>query len=46
MSNNHWSNRLSFNITSSAFAVGLANIWRFPYRAGEGGGGAFLLVYL
>lgn len=46
MSKNNWSNRLSFIITSSAFAVGLGNIWRFPYIAGEGGGGAFLLVYL
>ncbi|MBT8220660.1 MAG: sodium-dependent transporter [Bacteroidia bacterium] len=41
-----WSNRLSFIITASAFAVGLGNIWRFPYIAGEGGGGVFLLVYL
>lgn len=46
MSKNNWSNRLSFIITSSAFAIGLGNIWRFPYIAGEGGGGAFLLVYL
>ena len=43
---NNWSNRLSFIITTSAFAVGLGNIWRFPYIAGEGGGGAFLLVYM
>lgn len=42
----HWTNRLSFIITTSAFAVGLGNIWRFPYIVGEGGGGAFLLVYL
>jgi len=46
MSNNNWSNKLSFIITSSVFAVGLDNIWRFPYIVGEGGGGAFLLVYL
>ena len=45
MSSNHWSNRIAFIITTSAFAVGLGNIWRFPYIAGEGGGGAFLLVY-
>ncbi len=43
---NRWSNRLSFIITTSAFAVGLGNIWRFPYAVGEGGGGAFLLIYL
>jgi len=46
MSKTNWSNRLSFIITTSAFAVGLGNIWRFPYITGEGGGGAFLLVYL
>ena len=46
MSQNHWSSRISFIITTSAFAVGLGNIWRFPYITGEGGGGAFLLIYL
>lgn len=46
MSKPSWSSRLSFIVTTSAFAVGLGNIWRFPYITGEGGGGAFLLVYL
>ncbi len=46
MSTQHWSSRVSFIITTAAFAVGLGNIWRFPYVAGESGGGAFLLVYL
>lgn len=46
MLSTNWSNRLSFIITSAAFAVGLGNIWRFPYVAGESGGGAFLLVYI
>lgn len=46
MSTNSWSNRLSFIITTSAFSVGLGNIWRFPYITGEGGGGAFLITYL
>jgi len=46
VSSNQWSSRLIFIITTSAFAVGLGNIWRFPYIAGEGGGGAFLLIYL
>ncbi|PIB38442.1 sodium-dependent transporter [Maribacter sp. 4G9] len=46
MSKNRWSNKFSFIITTSAFAIGLGNIWRFPYVAGEGGGAAFILVYL
>lgn len=46
MSSNTWSSKLSFIITTSAFAIGLGNVWRFPYVAGEGGGAAFLLVYV
>ncbi len=46
MPKNQWSNRLSFILTSAAFAIGLGNIWRFPYITGENGGGAFLLVYI
>lgn len=46
MSRNHWSSRISFIITTAAFAVGLGNVWRFPYITGANGGGAFLLVYL
>jgi NSS family neurotransmitter:Na+ symporter len=41
-----WSSRLAFVLAASGSAVGLGNIWRFPYIAGEGGGGAFVLVYL
>lgn len=42
----HWSSRLAFVLAVSGSAVGLGNIWRFPYVAGENGGGAFVLVYL
>lgn len=41
-----WSSRLSFILASSAAAVGLGNIWKFPYVMGENGGGAFVLIYL
>jgi len=41
-----WSNRLAFILAATGSAVGLGNIWKFPYIAGENGGGAFVLVYL
>ncbi|EIC20639.1 sodium-dependent transporter [Thiorhodovibrio frisius] len=41
-----WSSRFAFILAASGSAVGLGNIWRFPYTAGEYGGGAFVLVYL
>jgi neurotransmitter:Na+ symporter, NSS family len=41
-----WSSRLSFLFATIGFSVGLGNIWRFPWLAGENGGGAFVLVYL
>lgn len=41
-----WSSRLMFIFAVSGSAVGLGNIWRFPYLAGENGGGVFVLVYL
>lgn len=41
-----WASRLGFVFAAAGSAVGLGNIWKFPYIAGENGGGAFVLVYL
>ena len=41
-----WTSKFFFLMASIGFAVGLGNIWRFPYVAGESGGGAFVLLYL
>lgn len=41
-----WGTRLGFILAASGSAVGLGNIWKFPYITGEYGGGAFVLVYL
>lgn len=41
-----WSSRLAFILAATGAAVGLGNIWKFPYIMGQNGGGAFVLVYL
>ncbi|SFL97542.1 sodium-dependent transporter [Marinobacter zhejiangensis] len=41
-----WSSRLAFILAATGSAVGLGNVWKFPYITGENGGGAFVLVYL
>ena len=41
-----WSSRLAFILAVTGSAVGLGNIWKFPYVAGANGGSAFVLVYL
>lgn len=42
----HWSSTLNCILAASGAAIGLNNIWQFPYVAGQHGGGLFLLVYL
>jgi neurotransmitter:Na+ symporter, NSS family len=42
----NWTSRLAFILAVTGSAVGLGNIWKFPYMAGQNGGGAFVLVYL
>ena len=42
----NWSSRMAFILAVTGSAVGLGNIWKFPYMAGQNGGGAFVLVYL
>ncbi len=41
-----WSSEPAFVFSMAAAAVGLGNLWRFPYMVGENGGGAFVLAYL
>ncbi|MBT8066850.1 MAG: sodium-dependent transporter [Gammaproteobacteria bacterium] len=44
--NESWSGRLAFILASIGAAVGLGNIWKFPYTLGSSGGSAFVLVYV
>jgi len=41
-----WSSRTAFLLATIGAAVGLGNIWRFPFVAGQNGGGAFVLIYI
>lgn len=42
----HWGSRVGFVLAATGSAVGLGNVWKFPYIAGANGGGLFVLVYL
>ena len=41
-----FSSRLGFILAASGSAVGLGNIWKFPFEVGNGGGAAFVVMYL
>jgi NSS family neurotransmitter:Na+ symporter len=45
-SKNHWGSRIAFIFATAAAAIGLGNIWRFPYLTGQNGGAAFVITYL
>ena len=46
MTRETWATRTGFILAAAGSAVGLGNIWRFPWMTAENGGSAFLLVYL
>ena len=45
-SREHFASRLGFILISAGCAIGLGNVWRFPYTTGQYGGAAFFLIYL
>ncbi len=42
----NWTSKLGFILAASGSAIGLGNIWRFPYITGTNGGAVFLIIYL
>lgn len=42
----NWGSKLGFILAAAGSAIGLGNIWKFPYIAGENGGAAFIFIYL
>ena len=45
-SRGQWSSKAGFILAAAGSAIGLGNIWRFPYMAGENGGSAFIIIYI
>ncbi|MBO8131897.1 MAG: sodium-dependent transporter [Candidatus Marinimicrobia bacterium] len=46
MERERWSSKVGFVLASAGSAIGLGNIWKFPYLVGENGGAAFIFIYL
>ncbi len=46
MAREHLKSRLGFILLSAGCAIGIGNVWKFPYMCGENGGGIFVLIYL
>ena len=46
MARENWTSSIGFILASAGSAIGLGNIWKFPYVAGENGGGTFVLMYV
>ena len=46
MQRGQWGSRFGFVLAAAGSAIGLGNIWKFPYVTGENGGGLFVLIYL
>ena len=42
----HLGSRLGFILLSAGCAIGIGNVWKFPWLVGQYGGGAFVLIYL
>ena len=46
MKREQWSSNLGFLLAAAGSAIGLGNLWKFPYIAGSNGGAVFLMLYL
>ena len=46
MQREHLGSRLGFLLLSAGCAIGIGNVWKFPWMAGQYGGGAFVAIYL